>query len=250
MEDGLRKSAAEALIPKSVKSGTRLLLISGSKVGVPCAPTNKFTHYSLESEIPKFGIRLSANPRGNSSSRRQAFPDKMAMAGSCSSAEHAANHTAGGLCLCLRLPVEGDNSKRRTSNAPDDTAGLRGCHFEKVLSGCLFRKSGFRLRRASRQWLRKSFQSEQSGVGYPQLAKVIGWGEMAHQRDSEPAARLAPTGNTDASKEADQLDAAGQTILSLLHKAAGVAEANSRHALDIAQKLSISFAPLKIGLQS
>ena len=38
--------------------------------------------------------------------------------------------------------------------------------------------------------------------------------------------------------DADQLDKAGQTILSLLHKAAGVAEENSRHALDMAQKLS------------
>jgi hypothetical protein len=37
---------------------------------------------------------------------------------------------------------------------------------------------------------------------------------------------------------ADQLDKAGQTILKLLHKAAGVAEANSQHALEMAQKLS------------
>jgi len=37
---------------------------------------------------------------------------------------------------------------------------------------------------------------------------------------------------------ADQLDNAGQTILKLLHKAADVAEANSKHALDMAQKLS------------
>ena len=36
----------------------------------------------------------------------------------------------------------------------------------------------------------------------------------------------------------DQLDKAGQTILTLLHKAAGVAEQNSKHALDMAQKLS------------
>ena len=35
-----------------------------------------------------------------------------------------------------------------------------------------------------------------------------------------------------------QLDKAGQTILKLLHKAAGVAEENSRYALDMAQKLS------------
>ena len=37
---------------------------------------------------------------------------------------------------------------------------------------------------------------------------------------------------------ADQLDQAGHTILQLLHKAAGVAEENSRTALDTAQKLS------------
>ena len=36
----------------------------------------------------------------------------------------------------------------------------------------------------------------------------------------------------------DQLDKAGQSILNLLHKAAGVAEQNSQHALDMAQKLS------------
>src|SRR6202166_3070014 len=41
-----------------------------------------------------------------------------------------------------------------------------------------------------------------------------------------------------APDNADQLDQAGQTILKLLHKAAGVAEANSKHALDMAQKLS------------
>src|SRR5262249_37775851 len=37
---------------------------------------------------------------------------------------------------------------------------------------------------------------------------------------------------------ADQLDQAGQTILQLVQKAAGVAEENSRHALDMAQRLS------------
>ena len=41
-----------------------------------------------------------------------------------------------------------------------------------------------------------------------------------------------------ASNDADQLDRAGQTILQLLQKAAGVAEENSKHALDMAQKLS------------
>ena len=37
---------------------------------------------------------------------------------------------------------------------------------------------------------------------------------------------------------ASQLDQAGQKILQLLHRAAGVAEDNSRHALEMAQELS------------
>jgi hypothetical protein len=37
---------------------------------------------------------------------------------------------------------------------------------------------------------------------------------------------------------ADQLDKAGQTVLQMLRRAAGVAEENSRHALETAQKLS------------
>ena len=44
--------------------------------------------------------------------------------------------------------------------------------------------------------------------------------------------------NSGRSNGPDQLDAAGQSIVQLLHKAAGAAEANSRQALDIAQKLS------------
>ena len=43
---------------------------------------------------------------------------------------------------------------------------------------------------------------------------------------------------TSTSEGADQLDKAGQTILQMLHRAAGVAEENSRHALQTAQKLS------------
>jgi chromosome segregation ATPase len=61
---------------------------------------------------------------------------------------------------------------------------------------------------------------------------------MTDRPDSESATRLTPTGRNGAATQADQLDAAGDTILRLLHKAAGVAEANSRHALDMAQKLS------------
>ena len=61
---------------------------------------------------------------------------------------------------------------------------------------------------------------------------------MTDQPDSESVIAFGPTTKSEASKEADQLDAAGQTILKLLHKAAGVAEANSKHALEMAQKLS------------
>jgi regulator of sigma D len=41
-----------------------------------------------------------------------------------------------------------------------------------------------------------------------------------------------------ASNDGDQLDAAGQAILKLLHKGADVAEANSQRALEKAQELS------------
>jgi hypothetical protein len=54
--------------------------------------------------------------------------------------------------------------------------------------------------------------------------------------ESESVVPFAP--KNAASNDADQLDRAGETILQLLHKAAGVAEENSRHALDVAQKLS------------
>jgi hypothetical protein len=51
-----------------------------------------------------------------------------------------------------------------------------------------------------------------------------------------------------ASNDSSQLDSAGQAILKLLHKAAGVAEANSRQALETAQKLSgqLHAAPKRI----
>jgi molecular chaperone GrpE (heat shock protein) len=53
-----------------------------------------------------------------------------------------------------------------------------------------------------------------------------------------------PTVNGEARIDADdrgngdQLDKAGQSILCLVHEAAGMAEQNSRHALETAQKLS------------
>ena len=49
-----------------------------------------------------------------------------------------------------------------------------------------------------------------------------------------PFARSAQGAHVDNS----QLDKAGQTILQLLNKAADVAEQNSRHAIDTAQRLS------------
>jgi len=61
---------------------------------------------------------------------------------------------------------------------------------------------------------------------------------MTDQSDSESSIAVGPTTKSAASNDGDQLDASGQTILKLLHKAAGVAEANSKHALEMAQTLS------------
>src|SRR6476659_8364670 len=59
---------------------------------------------------------------------------------------------------------------------------------------------------------------------------------MANYSEFESAISRAQDGS--ASNDAGQLDSAGQAILQLLHKAAGTAEANSRKALETAQKLS------------
>ena len=61
------------------------------------------------------------------------------------------------------------------------------------------------------------------------------------QSDAYESETVIPFGHTPKngnSNEAAQLDNAGQAIMRLLHKAAGVAEANGQHALDMAQKLS------------
>jgi hypothetical protein len=58
------------------------------------------------------------------------------------------------------------------------------------------------------------------------------------RNERETVIPFAPAAKQAGSNDADQLDAAGQSILRLLHKAAGVAEANSQHALEMAQKLS------------
>ncbi len=61
------------------------------------------------------------------------------------------------------------------------------------------------------------------------------------QSDAYESESVIPFGHTPkngGSNDAAQLDNAGQAIMRLLHKAAGVAEANSQQALDMAQKLS------------
>ena len=55
--------------------------------------------------------------------------------------------------------------------------------------------------------------------------------------EEETVVPFAP-GKNSHSGNPDQLDRAGQTILQLLNKAAGVAEENSRHAIETAQRLS------------
>jgi hypothetical protein len=62
--------------------------------------------------------------------------------------------------------------------------------------------------------------------------------QSSGEYDSESVVPFTPAARSAAPDGADQLDKAGQTILGLLHKAAGVAEANSQHALEMAQKLS------------
>ena len=63
-------------------------------------------------------------------------------------------------------------------------------------------------------------------------------GVSSAQYESESVIQFAPTAKTAATNKGDELDSAGRSILGLLHKAAGVAEANSQHALELAQKLS------------
>ncbi len=62
--------------------------------------------------------------------------------------------------------------------------------------------------------------------------------DVSDAHTSETAIPFAPAATGGSSTNVDQLDTAGQTILKLLHRAAGVAEENSQYALDQAQKLS------------
>ena len=56
--------------------------------------------------------------------------------------------------------------------------------------------------------------------------------------ESDSVVQLASASKKVAPTGVDQLDSAGQTILQLLNKAANVAEQNSKHAIDMAQKLA------------
>ena len=56
--------------------------------------------------------------------------------------------------------------------------------------------------------------------------------------ESDTVVPFAPAFDNAGGDRGDQLDRAGQTILQMLHNAANLAEANSQHALDMAQKLS------------
>ena len=70
------------------------------------------------------------------------------------------------------------------------------------------------------------------------MGSQVSNGASAATHQSESVIPFAAAARSDSSNGADQLDNAGQTILRLLNKAAGVAEENSRFALDQAQKLS------------
>jgi hypothetical protein len=59
---------------------------------------------------------------------------------------------------------------------------------------------------------------------------------MSDETDSEVMMPLAPA--TEDGEREDQSDLAGKNILSVLQKAAGLAEGNSRYAVDIALRLS------------
>jgi hypothetical protein len=63
-------------------------------------------------------------------------------------------------------------------------------------------------------------------------------GQIGDDNSESGVIPFARAERTSTSEGADQLDKAGQTILQMLHRAAGVAEENSRHALETAQKLS------------
>jgi methylthioribose-1-phosphate isomerase len=75
---------------------------------------------------------------------------------------------------------------------------------------------------------------------WPLLKYVLtaaSWGLAMAAYESESVVQFASAAKS-TTVRLDQLDSAGQTILQLLNKAANVAEQNSKHAIDMAQKLA------------
>ena len=70
------------------------------------------------------------------------------------------------------------------------------------------------------------------------LVTGICWGLARAGYELELVIQLASASKNAAPAGVDRLDSAGQTILQLLNKAANVAEQNSKHAIDVAQKLA------------
>src|SRR6516162_2506625 len=70
-------------------------------------------------------------------------------------------------------------------------------------------------------------------------------GRMASKTDSDFGAPFSPETGSALSHRKDQLDLAGQAILSLLEKAADAAEDNNRRAVETAQKLSTQLRAAK-----
>ena len=110
----------------------------------------------------------------------------------------------------------------------------RSCSESTEVPICEDRSSYPQVRYCVLQTLRPKYSKGASQVGCDMGSQLNA--SDAYKSDSVIA--FVPAAKSAVSKDADQLDAAGQTILSLLHKAAGMAEENSKHALDLAQKLS------------
>jgi hypothetical protein len=68
---------------------------------------------------------------------------------------------------------------------------------------------------------------------------------MASKTDNDFGAPFSPETGSALSHRKDQLDLAGQAILSLLEKAADAAEDNNRRAVETAQKLSTQLRAAK-----
>jgi hypothetical protein len=66
---------------------------------------------------------------------------------------------------------------------------------------------------------------------------------------SETIVPFVPLARNGVPDVGDQLDSAGRTILDLLHRAAGMAEESSQHALGVAHKLSVQLRAAEDGIK-